>query len=57
MDIYITNLETKEDLRIPMLPTEVNGTIANKFATYNILKNGEVRIPRGTSLDTYTWSA
>lgn len=57
MDIYLTNLKTKEQLRIPMLPTEISGTISNKFATYNILKNGDVQIPSGTSLDTYTWSA
>lgn len=56
MDIYITNLKTKERLRIPLLPQEINGTISNKFATYNILKNGEVKIPSGTALDTYTWN-
>lgn len=57
MDIYITNLETNDRLQIPMLPTEVRGTITNKFASYSIIKNGDVRIPIGTSLDTYTWSA
>lgn len=55
MEIYITNLETKDRLQLPMLPTEIRGTIANKFASYSIIKNGEVRIPTGTSLDTYTW--
>lgn len=57
MEIYITNLETNDRLQLPMLPTEVRGTIANKFASYSIIKNGDVRIPTGTSLDTYTWQA
>lgn len=57
MEIYITNLETNDRLQIPMLPTEIRGTIANKFASYSIIENGDVKIPTGTSLDTYTWSA
>ena len=56
MDIYITNLETRETLIIPMLPQEVSGTIGNRFASYQIIKNGEVKIPTGTNLDSYTWS-
>ena len=56
MDIYITNLKTKEKLTIPMLPTEVQGTISNRLATYQIIKNVEVKIPTGTNLDGYTWN-
>lgn len=55
MEIYITNLETKEKLRIPMLPEEITGKISNKITTYNILTKGEVRIPSGTGIDTYSW--
>lgn len=56
MEIYITNLETSDRLQLPMLPPEVTGTITNKFASYSIIKNGDVKIPIGTSLDTYTWT-
>ena len=56
MDVYITNLETNEMLQLPMLPEEIKGKIANSFASYSILKNGEVKIPTGTALDTYSWS-
>lgn len=55
MEIYITNLETHELLMLPKLPTEVRGALANKFASYTIIKNGDVKIPTGTTLDSYTW--
>ncbi len=57
MDIYITNLKTEEQLRIPMLPEEISGTLGNKFTTYSIMQNGDVQIPNGTALDTYSWNA
>lgn len=55
MDVYITNLDTNEKLRLPMLPEEINGKISNKIISYNILTKGEVRIPSGTGIDTYSW--
>lgn len=55
MDIYLTNLKTKERLRFPMLPTEVNVGMANRFASYSVIKTGEVKIPNGTSPDSFSW--
>lgn len=56
MEIYITNLETKEKLRLPMLPEEIKVKMGNKFATYNILRNGEVKVATGPGLDTVSWT-
>ena len=56
MDIYITNLKTKDRLRLPMLPEEITAKKANQFASYSIIKKGDVRIPSGTSLDSFSWS-
>lgn len=56
MDIYLTNLKTGDRLQFPMLPTEVSVQIANQFSNYSILKIGEIRIPSGTSLDTFSWN-
>lgn len=56
MDIYLTNLTTSDTLQFPMLPTEVSVKIAHQFATYSILRIGEVKIPSGTSVDTISWS-
>lgn len=57
MDIYLTNLKTKDRLRIPMLPEEISVKKANQFASYSIITIGDVRIPNGTSLDSFSWSA
>lgn len=57
MDIYLTNLKTKDRLRIPMLPEEITVKKANQFASYSIITIGDVRIPSGTSLDSFSWSA
>lgn len=55
MDIYLTNLETKDRLRFPMLPQEINAKLANQFTNYTIINIGEVRIPSGTSMDNFSW--
>ena len=39
-----------------MLPPEVSVKIAHQFATYSILRIGEVKIPSGTSADSFSWS-
>jgi len=57
MDIYLTNLKTKDRLRIPMLPEEITVKKANQFASYSIITIGDVRIPSGTSLDSFSWTA
>ena len=56
MDIYLTNLTTSDRLQFPMLPPEVSVKIAHQFATYSILRIGEVKIPSGTSADSFSWS-
>ena len=56
MDIYLTNLETGDRLRFPMLPEEISVKFGNLFTNYTILNIGEVKTPNGTSLDTICWS-
>lgn len=56
MDIYLTNLETGDRLRFPMLPEEISVKFGNLFTNYTILNIGEVKTPNGTSLDTISWS-
>lgn len=56
MDIYLTNMETKDRLRFPMLPQEISIKVANQFSSYTIINVGEVRIPSGTSLDEFSWN-
>lgn len=56
MDIYLTDLETNDSLRFPVLPEEVRATIGNQFASYQILGVGEIRVPGGVALDNISWS-
>lgn len=56
MDIYLTNLATGDRLQFPMLPSEISVKIAQQFATYSILRIGEVKIPSGTSADSFSWN-
>lgn len=56
MDIYLTNLTTSDRLQFPMLPSEVSVKIAHQFATYSILRMGEVKIPSGTAVDNFNWN-
>ena len=55
MDIYLTNLATSDRLQFPMLPTDISVKTAQQFATYSILRMGEVKIPSGTSADSFSW--
>lgn len=56
MDIYLTDLETGDSLRFPILPEEISLSLGNEFANYSILGLGEVRSPSGVSLETVSWS-
>lgn len=56
MDIYLTNLTTSGRLQFPMLPTEITIKMSHQMATYSILRVGEVKIPSGVSVDSYSWS-
>ncbi len=55
MDIYLTDLETGDSLRFPMLPEEISLTMGNEFASYSILGIGTVRAPSGQGLDMISW--
>jgi len=55
IDIYLTDLETSDRLRFPMLPEEIsvhNGVI---FQTYTILGIGDIRLPAGGELTGISW--
>lgn len=56
MDIYLTNLKNNDRLRFPMLPQEISVKLGNQFANYTIIQIGEVRIPSGTTLDSFSWN-
>ena len=56
MDIYLTELETNDRLRFPMLPQEISAQMSNEFYSYSIMQIGEIKMPSGSSLDGFSWS-
>lgn len=56
MDIYITEKETGTRIALSMLPEKVKHKGSTKFQTYDIINVGEVKLPRGTKLLSFSWS-
>ena len=57
MDIYITDLETGDRFRFPMLPQAMSVQTGAMFQSYNIMSIGEIKIPMGESLTKFCWDA
>lgn len=56
MDIYFTEIETGARLTLSMLPEKAKRKGDAQFQTYDIINVGEVKIPKGTNLLTFSWS-
>ena len=55
MDIYLTDLETGDRLRFPMLPESINVQTGAIFQNYTVLAVGDIRLPTGDELTGFTW--
>jgi len=57
-DIYITEKTGDYQLVIPWLPDEIKFSAnETRFASYDILDKGEVKIPTGTNIRRYSWES
>lgn len=56
MDIFLTNLRTGSRLRFPLLPDRLNVKTGASTQAFNIIKIGETKIPRGTTVKGYSWN-
>lgn len=54
--VYISNLETGERLVLAWTPEKVTVDTSGRFQSYNIIEEGEVKIPRGMNLTKVKWS-
>lgn len=54
MDIYLT--ANGERLRIPLLPDRLSVKMGTVSIGFQVIKKGEYKIPRGTSLTGYSWN-
>ena len=55
MDIYFTEIETGARLALSMLPEKAKRKGDAQFQDYDIINVGEVKIPKGTKLLTFSW--
>lgn len=58
VDIYLRERSGKREIRIPLLPEKILCNIGDtSFCSYDIMNKGEVAIPTGVALSTYSWSS
>lgn len=58
VDIYIKEKSGTREIRIPILPDEPSWNTGDTvFASYDIMGRGEVSVPTGTELETYSWES
>ena len=55
MDIYLTDLETGDMMRFPMLPEEIGVQTGPIFQNYTIMAIGQVSLPYGEELTGFSW--
>ncbi len=55
MDVYITELESGTRLALSQLPERIKVMSDARFQSYDIINLGEVKIPKGTALKSFTW--
>lgn len=56
MEFYLTSKRTGARLRIPLLPDRLNVKTGASVVSMSIIKKGEVKIPRGSTLTGYSWN-
>lgn len=55
MDIYITEIKSGRKIQIPVVPQEIQSGSDGRFAQYDIMKRGEVRVSEGRYLIPVSW--
>jgi hypothetical protein len=55
MDIYITEIKSGRKIQIPVVPQEIQSGADARFAQYDIMKRGEVRVSEGRYLLPVSW--
>ena len=56
MDIYLTDLQSNNRLRFPMLPERIDLKTGSLFHSYTIIGIGDVKLPRGDELAAVSWN-
>lgn len=56
-NVHISNVDTGESVSLAWTPEKITVNSSGRFASYNIIEQGEVKIPRGMNLSSVKWSA
>lgn len=56
-NVHISNVDTGESVSLAWTPEKITVNTSGRFASYNIIEKGEVKIPRGMNLTSIKWSA
>ena len=56
-EVYLTNVETSEEVHLCFTPEKIKVQTDVNFRTYNIVEKGEIAIPKGEKLDRINWSS
>ena len=57
MDLYLTEKDTGSKLSFCLLPDELKAKTTGNFISYDFIKRGEVKMPDGQKLCTFSWSS
>ena len=58
VDIYIREREGTREIRVPWLPEKINHDSGGvTVATYDIIDKGEVAVPTGSGLSSWSWES
>lgn len=58
VDIYIRERNGSREIRIPLLPEVINAARGEaEYISYSIMNKGEVAIPSGVGLASYSWES
>lgn len=55
MSVIIEDLKTKERFIFPMQPEEITCETVTRFISYNVMGQGEIKIPDGEQLTGFSW--
>ncbi|MCD8308885.1 MAG: LysM peptidoglycan-binding domain-containing protein [Clostridia bacterium] len=55
MDLYLTEKDTGWKQSFCLLPDEIKAKTTGNFISYNFINRGEVKMPNGQKLCTYSW--
>ena len=55
MDIKLIPAGKKDGFTFPALPEKLKGSYATKYQSFDLIAMGNVKVPRGMNVSTYSW--